>query len=45
MAKTKTNKERLYDIIKKPLISEKSMMAVQNAQYTFEVSKESYTSF
>ncbi len=40
MAKTKTNKERLYDIIKKPLISEKSMMAVQMGQYTFEVNKD-----
>ncbi|MDO5437542.1 MAG: 50S ribosomal protein L23 [bacterium] len=37
MAKTRTNKEKLYDVIKKPLITEKSMMAVQNGQYTFEV--------
>ena len=27
----------MYDIIKKPLITEKSMIAVQNGQYTFEV--------
>ena len=40
MASTRTNKERLYDIIKKPLISEKSMMAVQMGQYTFEVDKD-----
>ena len=37
MAKTRTNKEKLYDVIKKPLITEKSMTAVQNGQYTFEV--------
>lgn len=37
MANTRTNKEKLYDVIKKPLITEKSMMAVQNGQYTFEV--------
>ena len=37
MAKTRTNKEKLYDVIKKPLITEKSMTAVQNGQYTIEV--------
>ena len=37
MAKTRTNKEKLYVVIKKPLITEKSMTAVQNGQYTFEV--------
>lgn len=40
MANTRTNKEKLYDVIKKPLITEKSMMAVQNGQYTFEVVKD-----
>ena len=40
MAKTRTNKEKLYDVIKKPLITEKSMMAVQNGQYTFEVTSD-----
>lgn len=40
MAKTRTNKEKLYDIIKKPLITEKSMLAVQDGQYTFEVDKD-----
>ncbi len=40
MAKTRTNKEKLYDVIKKPLITEKSMMAVQNGQYTFEVTRD-----
>lgn len=32
--------ERLYDIIKAPLITEKSMAGVANGQYTFEVRKE-----
>ena len=40
MAKTKTNKEKRLENTKKPLISEKSMMAVQNAQYTFVVDKD-----
>ena len=37
---TNTNKERLYSVIKKPVITEKSMMAVQNNTYTFEVVKD-----
>ena len=37
---TNTNKERLYDIIRKPIITEKSMMAAQNNTYTFEVKKD-----
>ena len=32
-------KEKLYSVIKKPIITEKSMMAVQNNTYTFEVDK------
>ena len=40
MTITNTNKERLYDIIRKPIITEKSMMAVQNNTYTFEVKKD-----
>ena len=40
MTNTNTNKERLYDIIKKPIITEKSMMAVQDNTYTFEVKKD-----
>lgn len=40
MSNLKSDKERLFEIIKKPLISEKSMTAVQNAQYTFEVAKD-----
>ena len=32
--------ENLYDIIKKPLITEKSMMAAESGQYTFEVKKD-----
>lgn len=31
--------EKLYDIIKKPLITEKSMLNVAQGQYTFEVVK------
>ena len=33
----KTNIEKLYDVIKKPIITEKSMMATAQGQYTFEV--------
>ena len=36
----KQSKERLYDIIKKPLITEKSMVASTLSQYTFEVAKD-----
>jgi len=32
--------ERLYDVIKKSLITEKSVAATENAQYTFEVRKD-----
>ncbi len=39
MANTRTNKEKLYDIIKKPIITEKSMANVANNVYTFEVNK------
>ena len=31
--------ENLYDVIKKPLITEKSMMGIAQGQYTFEVVK------
>ena len=34
------NKEKLYSIIKKPIITEKSMMATANNTYTFEVVKD-----
>ena len=37
MSKDRTNVERLYDVIKKPIITEKSMMATALGQYTFEV--------
>ena len=37
MSKQRTNKEKLYDIIKRPIITEKSMMATALGQYTFEV--------
>ena len=40
MTNVNTNKERLYDIIKKPVITEKSMMGTANNTYTFEVSKD-----
>ncbi len=39
MSKSRTNQEKLYDIIKKPVITEKSMANVQNGVYTFEVDK------
>ena len=32
--------ERLYDVIKRSLITEKSVAATENAQYTFEVRKD-----
>ena len=37
MTNTNTNKERLYDVIKGAIITEKSMMATVNNTYTFEV--------
>lgn len=40
MTNTNTNKERLYSVIKKPVITEKSMMATANNTYTFEVLKD-----
>ena len=40
MTNTNTNKEKLYDAIKKPIITEKSMMATASNTYTFEVKKD-----
>ena len=40
MSRTKTNKEKLFDILKRPLITEKSMGATTLNQYTFEVAKD-----
>ncbi len=40
MSKDRTNTEKLYDVIKKPLITEKSRMAMALGQYTFEVRKD-----
>ncbi len=40
MSTIKENKERLYDIIKRPIITEKSMTAASLNQYTFEVKKD-----
>lgn len=37
MSNERTNTEKLYDILKKPMITEKSMSAVALGQYTFEV--------
>ena len=37
---TNTNKERLYNVIKKPIITEKSMAKVADNTYTFEVAKD-----
>lgn len=39
MSNIKHNTERLYDIIKRPIITEKSMEATTLQQYTFEVAK------
>ena len=39
MSKDRTNVEKLYDVIKRPIITEKSMMATTLGQYTFEVNK------
>ena len=37
MSRIKSNNERLLDVIKKPLITEKAALAVEQNQYTFEV--------
>jgi large subunit ribosomal protein L23 len=37
MSKDRTNTEKLYDVIKRPIVTEKSMMATTLGQYTFEV--------
>ena len=37
MSKDRTNGEKLYDVIKRPIITEKSMMATTMGKYTFEV--------
>ena len=34
------NIEKLYDVIKRPIITEKSMMATAQGQYTFEVNMD-----
>lgn len=39
MSKERTNTEKLYDVIKKPLITEKSVTSTALGQYTFEVDK------
>ena len=40
MSTTRTNTEKLYDVIKAPMITEKSMAATALGQYTFEVVKD-----
>jgi large subunit ribosomal protein L23 len=37
MSRTKVKNERLLDVLKKPLITEKAALAVELNQYTFEV--------
>ena len=39
MGKDRTNTEKLYDVLKAPMITEKSMAATALGQYTFEVIK------
>lgn len=39
MGRERTNTEKLYDVLKAPLITEKSMAATALGQYTFEVVK------
>ncbi len=40
MSKERTNTEKLYDVIKKPLITEKSVAAQAEGKYSFEVRKD-----
>ena len=40
MTNTNTNKERLYEVIKRPIITEKSMTGTADNKYTFEVRKD-----
>ena len=37
MSRTKANSERIFDVIKRPIVTEKSAIATQNNKYTFEV--------
>jgi large subunit ribosomal protein L23 len=39
MSSLKSKTERLYEVIRKPLITEKSTLNLENGQYTFEVLK------
>ena len=40
MSNSRTNTEKLYDVIKRPLITEKSYKVMQDGQYTFEVNMD-----
>lgn len=39
MSNFRSGTERLYEVIKRPLITEKSTSVIENNQYTFEVLK------
>ena len=40
MSKERRNIEKLYDVIKRPIITEKSMAGTALGKYTFEVQKD-----
>jgi large subunit ribosomal protein L23 len=40
MSSLRKNSEKLYDIIKRPLVTEKSTEAIKAGQYSFEVVEE-----
>ena len=40
MSHLRSEIERLYEVIRKPLVTEKSSAALENGQYTFEVLKD-----
>ncbi|MGN0192127.1 MAG: 50S ribosomal protein L23 [Candidatus Gastranaerophilaceae bacterium] len=40
MSNLRQNKEKLYDVLKRPIITEKSMAATTMNKYTFEVNKD-----
>lgn len=40
MSNMRSETERLYEVIKRPLVTEKSSNALSNNQYTFEVLKD-----
>ncbi|MCI1273192.1 MAG: 50S ribosomal protein L23 [Clostridiaceae bacterium] len=40
MSTSNTNKEKLFDLVKRPVITEKSVGATSSSKYTFEVSQD-----